>query len=94
MQKPSFRLQETTIGRNVSNEITKPENPPANILSAESYVLEVDGKLKSEYATFMEALKAGLELKNKYSQIQVKVYDAKERMRTSAELIEQSHPTS
>jgi hypothetical protein len=35
-------------------------------------------------------MKAGLELKTKYPQIQVKVYDAKERTRTPVELSEQS----
>ena len=33
-------------------------------------------------------MKAGLELKTKYPQIQVKVYDAKERTRTLVELPE------
>jgi len=35
-------------------------------------------------------LKAGLELKEKYPQIQVKVYDAKKRTRTAVELPEKS----
>jgi hypothetical protein len=50
------------------------------------YVLEVDGKFKSEYESSEAALKAGLELKKKYPHIQVRVYDAKERTRTLVEL--------
>ena len=65
---------------------TRPKNPSANILPTEGYVLEIDGKFKSEYETLEVALKAGLELKEKYPQIQVKVYDAKERTRTVVEL--------
>jgi hypothetical protein len=42
----------------------------------ESYVLEIDGKLVSEYGTFTGAVKAGLELRQKYPQSQVKVHDA------------------
>jgi hypothetical protein len=42
----------------------------------ESYVLEIDGKLESEYGTFTGAVKAGLELRQKYPQSQVKVHDA------------------
>jgi len=46
---------------------------------SEGYVIEVGGKFDSEYGSFTEALKAGLGLKNKYAQAQVKVYDANER---------------
>lgn len=49
-------------------------------LPDEGYVIEVGGKFDSEYGSFTAALKAGLGLKNKYSQAQVKVYDANERM--------------
>ena len=69
---------------------TRPKNPSANVLPSEGYVLEIDGKFKTEYVTSAEALKAGLELKEKYPQIQVKVYDAKKRTRTPVELPEQS----
>jgi hypothetical protein len=63
-------------------------NPPANIRATEGYVLEVDGKFKSDYETSAAAMKVALELKKKYPQIQVKVYDAKERTRTPVELSE------
>jgi hypothetical protein len=56
------------------------QNPiPSNVHLSEGYVVEVGGKFVSEYGTFTAALKAGLELKNKNSQVQVKVYDAAER---------------
>jgi hypothetical protein len=61
-----------------------------NALPAEGYIVELGGKFDSEYGTFMAAVKAGLELKNKYSQAQVKVYDANERTRSPAELSEPS----
>ena len=64
---------------------TRPKNPRANALPTEGYVLEVDGKFKSEYGSSEAAMKAGLELKKKYPQIQVIVYDAKERTRTMVE---------
>jgi hypothetical protein len=70
----------------VSNDTERPKNLSVNILPSEGYVVEIDGKFKSEYGTAEEALKAGLELKKKYPQIQVKVYSAKERTRTPVEL--------
>ena len=51
----------------------------SNDRPSEGYVIVVGGKFDSEYGSFTEALKAGLGLKNKYSQAQVKVYDANER---------------
>ena len=67
---------------------TRPKNPPANVRPTEGYILEVDGKFKSKYESSAAAMKVGLELKKKYPQIQVKVYDAKERTRTLVELSE------
>jgi len=72
--------------QHVSNDTERPKNLSVNILPSEGYVVEIDGKFKSEYGTLEEALKAALELKKKYPQIQVKVYDAKERTRTPVEL--------
>jgi hypothetical protein len=82
----------TTKPKPLSDDVssTRPKNPSANILPADGYVLEVDGKFKSEFESSAAAMKAGLELKKKYPQIQVKVYDAKERTRTLVELSEQS----
>ena len=69
---------------------TRPKNSPANARPIEGFVLEVDGKFKSEYDNLEAAMKVGLELKEKYPQVQVKVYDAKERTRSPVELSEQS----
>ena len=59
----------------------------ANLRPTEGYILEVDGKFKSEYENSEAAMKVGLELE-KYAHIQVKVYDAKERTRTPVTLPE------
>ena len=56
------------------------QNPiPDNAHPCEGYIIEVGGKFDSEYGTFTAALKAGVELKNKSSQAEVKVYDTNER---------------
>ena len=52
----------------------------------EGYVVEIDGKFESEYGTLMGALKAGLELREKFPHVQVKVHDANEQTRTVVEL--------
>ena len=69
---------------------TRPKNLPANLRPIEGYIIEIDGKFKSEFESSEAAMKAGLELKKKYPHIQVKVYDAKERTWTPFELSEQS----
>ena len=90
MKKPPLVMKETVGEQPVSNGTTRPKNPLANVLPTEGYVLEVDGKFKSVYESSEVVLKAGLELKNKYPHIQVRVYNAKERTRTPVELSEQS----
>jgi hypothetical protein len=47
-----------------------------NILSAKSYVVEIDGKIKSAYEIFIEALKAGMKLKQEFPHSKIKVHDA------------------
>jgi hypothetical protein len=47
-----------------------------NLLRPESYVVEIDGKIRSTYGIFVEALKAGLELKQKFPHSRIKVHDA------------------
>jgi hypothetical protein len=84
--QPPIRLKERTIEQPVSNATQRHKNPPANVRPSEGSVLEIDGRFKSEYATSNEAMKAGLELKTRYPDIQVNVYDAKERTRTRVEL--------
>ena len=47
-----------------------------NVLRAESYVVKIDGKIASAYGIFVEALKAGLELKQKFPHSRIKVHEA------------------
>ena len=42
----------------------------------ESYVVEIDGIFGSTHGVFIEALKAGLELKQKFPHSRIKVHDA------------------
>jgi hypothetical protein len=43
-----------------------------------SYVVEIDGKIRSVYGIFVEALKAGMELKQKFPHSRIKVHDVDE----------------
>ena len=88
VKKPPLVMKEKTTEEPASSGTTRPKNLSANVLPTEGYVLEVDGKFKSEYESSAAAMKVGLELKTKYPQIQVKVYDAKERTWTPVELSE------
>ena len=47
-----------------------------NALRPESYVVEIDGTISSAYGIFVEALKAGMELKQKFPHSRIKVHDA------------------
>lgn len=85
-KKPALKVNEIKIEQPVNNGTTRPKNPSANTLPTVGYVLEIDGKFKSEYETSEKAMKVGLELKKKYLQVQVKIYDAKARTRTVVEL--------
>jgi hypothetical protein len=87
VKKPPLVMKEKTTEEPASSGTTRPKNLSANV-TTEGYVLEVDGKFKSEYESSESAMKAGLELKKKYPHIQVRVYDAKEQMRTLVELPE------
>jgi hypothetical protein len=49
-----------------------------NGFSRESYVVEIDGKIRSAYGIFVEALKAGMELKQKFPNSRIKVHDVDE----------------
>ncbi len=61
------------------------QNPvPSAVFPAEGYVVEIAGTFNAVYGSFTAALKAGLELKHKDSQAQVKVYDASERAASSS----------
>jgi hypothetical protein len=74
-------MKETAGEQPASNSSARPKNPSANVLPTEGFVLQIDGKFKSEFETAAQAMKAGLELKKKYPYLQVIVYDAKERTR-------------
>ena len=88
IKKPALGMKEPTVDQAASNDTPRPKNTSASTIPSEGYVLEIDGKLKSEFQTSEAAMKSGLELKKKYPQIQVNVYDAKERARTLVELTE------
>ena len=49
-----------------------------NVLPAEAYVVEIDGNVRSAYGIFFEALKAGMELKQKFPHSHIKVHDIHE----------------
>jgi len=87
MKKSPLTIKKSIEGA-AENGTMRPKNPPANYRPTEGYILEVDGKFKSEYENSEAVLKAGLELKNKYPHIQVQVYDAKELTRTLVNLPE------
>jgi hypothetical protein len=55
-----------------------------NILPSEGYIVEIDGKFESEYGTLKGALRAGLELRQKFPHSQVKVHDANEQTQAPA----------
>lgn len=83
---PETRSTEHCVRASTNNGTTRPKNPSAIVLPTEGFVLQIDGKFKSEYETAEQATKAGLELKKKYPFLQVIVYDAKERTRTLVDL--------
>jgi hypothetical protein len=90
VKKPPLVMKEKATEQPANNGTTRPKNTSANLRPTEGYILEVDGKFKSEYENSAAAMKVGLELKKKYPQIQVRVYDAKERTRTPVELSEEN----
>jgi hypothetical protein len=51
---------------------------PENAAFPESYVVEIDGKIESVHRIYIEALKAGIELKQKFAHSHIKVHDAVE----------------
>jgi hypothetical protein len=48
-------------------------------LATDSFVVEIDGEIKSGYGNFSEALRAGMELKQKFPHSQITVHDAESR---------------
>jgi hypothetical protein len=51
-----------------------------NDLSHEWYILEIDGKFGSRYGVYIQALKAGMELKQKFPLSVIKLLDTDERL--------------
>jgi hypothetical protein len=49
-----------------------------NVVPPQSYAVEIDGKIRSVYGIFVEALKAGMELKQKFPHSHIKVHDVDE----------------
>jgi DMSO/TMAO reductase YedYZ molybdopterin-dependent catalytic subunit len=46
----------------------------------ESYVVEIDGEVKSQHRIFMEALQAGLKAKQQFPRGDIKVHGANEHL--------------
>lgn len=90
IKKPVLGVKEPTVQEPENNGTTRPKNLSANRIPSEGYVLEIDGKFKTEFETSEAAMKAALELKKKYPPIQVNVYDAREHTRTLVEPTEKS----
>lgn len=90
IKKRTLGMKEPTVEHPANDDTTRPKNPSANTIPSEGYVIEIDGKFKLEFETSEAAMKSALELKKKYPQIQVNVYDAKEHARTLVELTEKS----
>ena len=51
VKKPTLAIKETTVDQPANNGTTRPKNPSANVLPTDGFVLEIDGKFKSEYET-------------------------------------------
>ena len=51
------------------------------------YALIVDGQMKTEFKTKDRAVKEGIELKNRFPKLQVKVFDAEEQRLEELELV-------
>lgn len=64
-----------------------PRNLQANVRPTEGYGLEVDGKIKSQYASADAAIKVGADLKRRYPQLQIKIFDAQNQTRTAVESV-------
>jgi hypothetical protein len=57
----------------------RPKPPRADALPTSGYLLAVDGKLKTVFATAEDAMTAASALKRKYPVIQAAIYDAAAR---------------
>ena len=90
IKKRALGMKELPVEQPANDDTTRPKNLSANTIPSEGYVLEIDGKFKLGFETSELAMKSAFELKKKYPQIRVNVYDAKEHARTLVELTEKS----
>jgi hypothetical protein len=58
----------------------------APVLPTSGYALEVDGRLKTEFATSDGAQAGGEELKKRFPMLSVKIYDAQTKTRVEVQL--------
>jgi hypothetical protein len=65
-----------------------PVSKAGNGLPTNGFALVVDGQTKKEFDTRDRALKAGKELKGRYPNLQVKVFDAEKKQSERIELAE------
>jgi hypothetical protein len=55
-------------------------------LPAAGYALEVDGRLKAEFATRDGAKAGGEELKRRFPKLQIRIYDAETKVREGVQI--------
>ena len=67
VKKPTLAMKDTAAEPPATNGTTRPKNPSANVLPTEGFVLEIDGKFKSDYKTSADAMKAGSGIEEKIS---------------------------
>jgi hypothetical protein len=67
--------QQRRTASSASARATKASTKPLT----SGYALIVDGQMKTEFKTKDRALKEGMELKNRFPKLQVKVFDAEEQ---------------
>jgi hypothetical protein len=79
VQRPPVQQQDPTIEQVGGNETKQSQYPSASTRPSEGFVLEIDGKFGSEYGTLTGALKAGLELRQKFPHSQVKMIEENEQ---------------
>jgi hypothetical protein len=70
----SMRQQRRTASSTSARAIKASTKPLTS-----GYALIVDGQMKTEFKTKDRALKEGMELKNRFPKLQVKVFDAEEK---------------
>ena len=64
-KKPTLGMKEPTVEQPANTDTVRPKNPPAGTIPSVGYVLEVDGKFKSEFETSEAAMKSGLDSSRK-----------------------------